>query len=125
MKANLRLFCCAVWLLLMCQWAFAQGAATGDLHVTVRDPKGGIVTNATVTARDQARAFERSTTANVEGEYRLLALPPGTYTVRVEAAGFAVVEAENQAVTVGQMRDLPINLSVAGTKETIDRKSVV
>ena len=119
MKANLRLFCCAVWLLLMCQWAFAQGAATGDLHVTVRDPKGGIVTNATVTARDQARAFERSTTANVEGEYRLLALPPGTYTVRVEAAGFAVVEAENQAVTVGQMRDLPINLSVAGTKETI------
>ena len=64
----------------------AQGAATGDLHVTVRDPKGGIVTNATVTARDQARAFERSTTANVEGEYRLLALPPGTYTVRVEAA---------------------------------------
>ncbi len=119
MKANLRLFCSAVCLLLACQWAFAQGAATGDLHVTVRDPKGGIVTNATVTARDQARAFERSTTTNVEGEYRLLALPPGTYTVRVEAAGFAVVEAENQAVTVGQMREFNINLSVAGTKETI------
>ena len=33
--------------------AFGQGGvATGDLHVTVKDPKGGVVTNATVTVRD-------------------------------------------------------------------------
>ena len=119
MKATLRLFCAAVLLPVMCQLAFAQGAATGDLHVIVKDQKGSVVPNATVTARDQARAFARSTNSSVEGEYRLLALPPGTYTVRVEAPGFASVEAENQAVTVGQMRGLPITLSVAGTKEMI------
>ncbi len=119
MKATLRLFCSAVLLVLMCQLAFAQGAATGDLHVFVKDQKGSVVPNATVTARDQARAFQRSMNTSVEGEYRLLALPPGTYTIRVEAPGFAPVEAENQAVTVGQMRGLPITLSVAGTKEMI------
>jgi hypothetical protein len=119
MKATLRLFCFAILPVLMCQLAFAQGAATGDLHVTVKDQKGSIVPNATVTVRDQARAFLRSTNTNVEGEYRLLALPPGTYTIRVEAPGFAAAEAENQAVTVGQMRGLPITLSVAGTKEII------
>src|SRR5882672_1185984 len=70
----------------------AQNAATSELHVTVKDPKGAVVTNATVAARDEGKAFERSTTANSDGEYHLIALPPGTYTVTVEAAGFAKAE---------------------------------
>ncbi|MBI1740061.1 MAG: TonB-dependent receptor [Acidobacteriales bacterium] len=119
MKATLRLFCFAVLFALVRQLAFAQGVATGELHVAVKDPKGGAVANATVTARDQARAFERSTNTNVDGEYRLLALPPGTYTVRVDAPGFAKVEARDQIVNIGQMRELPIALSVAGAQETI------
>ncbi len=119
MKATLRLFCFAVLFALVHQLAFAQGVATGDLYVVVTDPKGAAVTNATVSARDQARAFERSTNSNVDGEYRLLALPPGTYTVRVEASGFAKVEAKDQIVNIGQLRELPIALSIAGAQETI------
>ncbi|HEX9110731.1 MAG TPA: TonB-dependent receptor [Terriglobales bacterium] len=122
MKATLRLFCLVLsffFLLIVRQFAFAQGVATGDLHVDVKDPKGAAVTNATVIARDQARAFERSTSTNLDGEYRLLALPPGTYTVRVEAPGFAKAEARDLIVNIGQMRELPIALSVAGAQETI------
>jgi Carboxypeptidase regulatory-like domain/TonB dependent receptor len=119
MKTTLRLFCLAVLFALVHQLASAQGAATGDLHVTVKDPKGNAVANATVTVRDQARAFERSTNSNVDGEYRLVALPPGTYTVRVEAPGFAKVEARDQIVNIGQMRELPIALTIAGKEETI------
>ncbi len=119
MKAALRLFGCVVLFALVPQLAFAQSAATGDLHVTVKDPKGNFVANATVSARDQARAFERSTTSNVDGEYRLLALPPGNYTVRIEAPGFGAVQAKDQIVNIGQMRELPITLAVAGAQETI------
>lgn len=122
MKATLRVFCLVLsffFLLIVRQFAFAQGVATGDLHVAVKDPRGAAVNNATVTARDQARAFERSTNSNVDGEYRLLALPPGTYTVRVEAPGFAKAEARDLIVNIGQMRELPIALSVAGAQETI------
>jgi hypothetical protein len=99
--------------------AAAQGVATGDLHVTVRDPKGSVVTNATITTRDQAKAYERSTTLNVGGEYRFVALPPGTYTVTVEAAGFAKAEAQDVRITVGQMAELPVALQVAGTQTVI------
>jgi outer membrane receptor protein involved in Fe transport len=99
--------------------AFGQGAATGDLHVTVKDAKGGLVTNASVTARDEAEAFERAATANSDGEYRILALPPGPYTVVVQAPGFATLQANNVVVTVGQMADLPVALSVAAGKETV------
>jgi hypothetical protein len=113
----------AFLILLLPTLIFAQGAASGDLHVTVRDPKGSLVTNATVTVRDQARAFERSTTTNTDGEYRILALPPGKYTVRVEASGFAKTEATGVPITVGQMAELPVTLSVAGEQTVINVSS--
>jgi Carboxypeptidase regulatory-like domain len=97
----------------------AQNAATSELHVTVKDPHGAVVTNATVAARDEGKAFERSTTANSDGEYHLIALPPGTYTVSVEAAGFAKAEVKAVTVTVGQSAELPVALSVSGGQTSI------
>src|SRR5713226_482487 len=110
-------------MLLLTTFSFAQGVASGDLHVTVKDPKGNVVTNATVTAHEQAKGFERSTTANSEGEYRILALPPGAYTVAVESPGFAKIEISDVAITVGQMASLPIGLSIAGAKEVVNVSS--
>src|SRR5215469_6605028 len=109
----------ALLLALLCPvLALAQGASTGDLHVTVKDEKGSLVTNATVTAREQNKGFERATTLNNDGEYRLLSLPPGMYTVTVSAPGFGKYETADQQVTVGQMRDLPVTLQV-GSVQTI------
>ena len=109
----------ALSLALLCPiLTFGQGAATGDLHVTVKDEKGNLITNATVTAREQNKGFERATTLNNEGEYRLLSLPPGVYTVTVAAPGFAKFESHDQQVTVGQMRELPVNLAV-GSVQTV------
>src|SRR5215469_16834607 len=109
----------ALLLALLCPvFALAQGASTGDLHVTVKDEKGSLVTNATVTAREQNKGFERATTLNNDGEYRLLSLPPGMYTVTVSAPGFGKYETADQQVTVGQMRDLPVTLQV-GSVQTI------
>jgi len=115
-----------VALLLALVWtglAFGQGSASGDLHITVKDQKGAVVTNAVVTAREQAKAFERSTNLNTEGEYRLVSLPPGVYTVTVEAPGFARAEARNQTVTVGQMKDLPITLNISGESTVVNVSS--
>ena len=104
-------------MVLFTSFGFAQGSATGDLHVTVKDQKGNLVTNATVTVRDPAKAFERSTSTNTEGEYRILALPPGKYTVTITAQGFAKVEASDVIITVGRMAELPVTMSVAGAQE--------
>ena len=120
MKATLRLFCFAVMFLLVRQFAFAQGAATGDLHVTVKDPKGSIVTNATVTVRDVAKALERAGSSDGQGGYSVRQLAPGFYTVVVDAPGFAKAEASGVAITVGEMAELPVALSVAGGKEVVE-----
>jgi len=114
----------ALLLALFCtDLAFAQGSATGDLHITVKDEKGSLITNATVAAREQNKGFERATTLNTEGEYRLLSLPPGMYTVTVEAPGFAKFEAHNQQVTVGQMRDLPVTVSIGSVQTVVSVSS--
>ncbi len=98
---------------------FGQSAATGDLHVTVKDAKGSLITNATIAARDPEKGFERSTTVNTDGQYNVLALPPGTYTVTAGAPGFAKATITNVRITVGQLAELPVELAVAGTQETV------
>ncbi len=61
--------------------ALALGRAArppGDLHVTVKDAKGNLVTNATVTVRDVAKGVERTATGDGQGGYSAQLLPPGT-----------------------------------------------
>ena len=123
MKATLRLFCFAVIFLLVRQSAFSQGAATGDLHVSVKDPKGNAVTNATVTVRDVAKALERAGSSDGQGGYSVRQLAPGTYSVTVDASGFTKAEATGVAITVGGMAELPVTLTVAGGKEVIEVSS--
>src|SRR6266496_1850454 len=104
--------------------AFGQGVATGDLHVTVKDPGGNLIANATVTVRDEAKAVERPAAGNGRGEYSALALPPGSYSVSVTAQGFANATAHGVVITVGGMADLPINLGVAGGTDKVEGTAI-
>ena len=111
----------SVCLLLLSAFAFGQGgAATGDLHVTVKDPKGSVVTNATVTVRDVAKGLERTATSDGQGGYSAPLLPPGTYSVTVESAGFGKIENTGVSITVGGLVELPVNLSVSGGTEVVE-----
>ncbi len=106
--------------LFLSTFAFAQGASTGDLHVTVKDPKGSLVATATVTVRDVAKGLERAATGDGQGGYSVHLLPPGTYSVTVEASGFAKVDASGVNITVGGMAELPVTLNVATGQEVIE-----
>lgn len=103
--------------------AFGQGAATGDLHVSVKDPAGKMVTDATVTVIDQAKGVARSTAQNSDGEYRFVALVPGRYMVTVTAGGFSKAVYEDQTITVGQVADLPVTLQVSGGETVVNVSS--
>ena len=100
-----------------------QASATGDLHVSVKDPKGNAIANATVTARNAAKGLERAGSSDGQGGYSVRQLAPGTYTVSVNAPGFAKTEATGVAVTVGGMAELPVTLTVSGGKEIIEVSS--
>lgn len=74
-------------LLLAAFSAFAQSDNT-QISGFVKDQSGAVVANAKVTAKSEARNFERMATTNSEGYYVITQLPPGFYTVTVEAQGF-------------------------------------
>src|SRR6201988_1987737 len=110
--------------LLLSVMAHAQGGvATGDLHVTVKDPKGNLVTNATVSVQEVAKGLVRTATSDGQGGYSARLLPPGDYTVSVITPGFTKVDNTGVSITVGGLVELPVALSVAGGKEGVEDSS--
>jgi hypothetical protein len=120
---SLRIFFLAIFFLIARHPAFAQGAATGDLHVSVIDPKGSVVANATVIVRDEAKGLERAGASDGQGGYSVRQLAPGSYNVTMDAPGFGKAEATGVSVTVGGMAELPVTLNVAGSKEIVEVNS--
>jgi outer membrane receptor protein involved in Fe transport len=99
--------------------AFGQ-AQTGTLRGTVTDPNGQVVAGATVSAKNQSTGFTSPSTTNSDGQYVLSNLPPGKYTVTVEAtAGFSKKAVTDVNVPIGQVTDLPITVAIGAATETV------
>ena len=70
----------------------AQSASTGSLQGTVKDADGGALPGVTVTASSDALVAGKLTAVTDErGTYRFPSLPPGTYAIEAELAGFQTV----------------------------------
>jgi hypothetical protein len=78
---------------LLCVAATAQ-LPTASLEGTATDPQGGVVPGARVTIISQATGISREQKTGEDGHYLFTNRTPGSYTVRVESAGFAVKEFE-------------------------------
>ncbi|MGH9928897.1 MAG: TonB-dependent receptor [Pyrinomonadaceae bacterium] len=114
-------FCAlVVFILVFAVSAFAQSqATTGNIEGRVVDPNGAAVPGATVTATNQQTGFEKTATSDSEGNYRVILLPPGPYTVRTTGQGFSQTELRDVTVTVGSKTPLDLNLSVGGASGSV------
>ncbi len=111
-----------VTLLLVCGVFFAAAAQAqfkASIQGTVLDSKGGVVGGAKVTVTNQDTGVVRDTVASAEGFYRVSELPPGKYTVSVEAAGFKVSLSKDVVVEAEQPRGLDITLAVGNVQESV------
>jgi outer membrane receptor protein involved in Fe transport len=110
--------------LLLCVWmvlavaAFGAGSS-GTLHGVVSDTTGGILPNATITLTLQERGVSRVVYSDDEGAFVATVLPIGTYTVRVEAAGFKAFEREGVSLTASQNVRVDAQLEVGPVTESI------
>ncbi len=100
--------------------AAAQSASTGaQLSGAILDPKGAVVSGASVTLRSDATGLEQATASDSSGQYRFVLVPAGQYTLLVNASGFAKLTYTGITLTVGQAANLPINLQVATAREEL------
>ncbi|MBL8203838.1 MAG: TonB-dependent receptor [Blastocatellia bacterium] len=82
--------------------AFAQSASTATLSGRVVDPSGAVIVGAKVTASQKATGAARDTVTNSDGLYVLPSLPPGEYSVTIEATGFKKTIISSVILPVGQ-----------------------
>jgi hypothetical protein len=92
---------------------------TGRILGEIHDQSGASVSGATVTVSDVQRATTRTVTTDTTGNYIVPALPPGTYTIRVEAKGFKTVERPNVVLEVAKDADIDFSLQPGNVSETI------
>jgi hypothetical protein len=99
--------------------AFAQSATDGAIGGNVLDSSGAAVPNAKVTVKNNGTNAEETVMTDDTGYFRVGKLQPATYSVSVEAQGFAPFRAENVIVQVGSITDISARLNVASAGATI------
>jgi carboxypeptidase family protein len=96
--------------------AHAQVQA-GSIVGVIHDQQGAVLPGVGVTLTGPAPTQEF--VSEGDGRYRFLNLPPGTYTVTTNLAGFTSVRREGIVLTVGQTVEIPIQMRVAAVQETV------
>ncbi len=91
----------------------------GSIAGFVKDPSGASVPNAKVTVRNQS-GLERQATTNESGNYTVTNIPPGLYTVTVEAAGFKKFESRSNKLDPSSQLGLDASLAVGAATETVE-----
>jgi hypothetical protein len=97
----------------------ALGQATTSVRGTVTDPDGNAVVGANVVLANAESKTERTATTGGQGEYQFLLIPPGTYTLRVMAAGFRGYEQKGLALLVNTPATANVQLKVGATTEVV------
>jgi len=104
------LFLCAVP-------AFAQN--TASIQGTVLDPKSAPIANAKVTETEQATGVSHETFTSDLGFYRIGGLPPGLYTVTVEAPSFKQSVSKDILVQAEQPRGFDLTMEIGAVTQQV------
>jgi Carboxypeptidase regulatory-like domain len=101
--------------------AFAQtvSATTGAINGKVADESAGALPGVAITITSPAMQGDRTTVSGPDGSFRFPAIPPGTYQVTYELAGFATVAREGVVVGLGFTATLNVEMKVASLQGTV------
>ena len=118
MKISMRFITLSVFTLCLALFAIsamAQTVSTGSIAGTVVDQNQNVVPGATVRVTSPNLISPQSATTDNDGRYTILNLPPGRYTVTVEAAtkGFEKYEKPNVDVNLSRTSSVDVELKPA------------
>jgi hypothetical protein len=103
-------------LLALADTASAQNA---QIVGNIKDNSGGVMPGVTVTARNQETGLTRSAVTEPNGDYRLPALPPGTYSLAAEIVGFSTETRPDILLVIDQTATINMSLKPAALQETV------
>src|SRR6476469_1998618 len=119
MSRGKQMLAAAIAALVVCLWpaaAQAQSAIAG----TVKDTSGAVLPGVTVEAASDALIEKtRSAVTDGSGQYRIIDLRPGTYSVTFTLTGFTTVKRENVELSGTQTVTIPAEMRIGAIAETI------
>jgi len=102
------------------QVVWSQSVTTGTIAGIVRDPSGAVLPGVTVEATSPALIEKvRAAVTDQQGNYKIVDLRPGIYTVSFTLPGFAALKRETLEVTTGFTAVVNADMSVGSLQETV------
>src|SRR5579863_552130 len=95
-------------------------AVYGSVLGTVTDPTGAAVNGAKVSVTSQTKNVTTEATSNESGNYGVTHLTPDTYTIRISAQGFKVLEFKDILVQADAGARVDGQFQVGGSSETVE-----
>ena len=117
-RLRLAIFSLATAKLLLSPAGFAQTFNSG-LRGTVTDATGAALPNATLTLTDEATQQLRSAVSAADGTYVFNAVRPATYTLHIQAAGFAPTDRTHIALATQDFLTLDVPLTVGAETNVV------
>ena len=113
------------WLvsLLLVSTALAQ-SVTGSITGVVTDPSGALIVGANITAVNTGTSVATSAQTNASGAYTIRFLPVGTYTLTIEASGFAAHKVSPFALEINQTVKIDASLSIGATTTVVVQEEI-
>lgn len=117
-----RLLARAVFAALLATGAWGQ-SFTAALRGTVTDDSGAVIPGANIVVTEAARNVPHATVTDKEGRYFLTALPPGAYSMTVEASGFKKYSLQAFDLVVQQQATIDVKLDVGDLTSVVSVES--
>ena len=109
-----------VFACLVASGAAAQNAATGSIAGVVKDATGAVLPGVTIEAASPALIEKvRSVVSDAGGNYKILDLRPGTYSVTFSLPGFSTFRRDGIELTTGFTATVGAEMKVGSVEETV------
>src|ERR1700761_3405890 len=106
---------------LLCSAVPGQGqATTGQIIGQVTDPSGAAIPRATITATDEDKGVTFIGLSDAAGNYTVLSVPPGKYSVTASAVGFGEMKVNNETLVIDQHLLLNFHLKVGNVSSSVE-----
>ncbi len=99
---------------------FGQSGSTGTILGTVSDSSGAAVAGATIIVTNKATGVTQTVQTGDSGEYTAPSLPPGVYSVVVDAKGFGKQTTNNITLVVAQQSRVNSTLQPGTLDQTVE-----
>ncbi len=100
-------------------------SSSATISGTVTDETGAVIQDAKILLVNEATNAGQTTISGAAGNFRIINIPPGSYSIMVTKSGFSGVQQTHLTLLVNQTATLAFQLSIGKTQQTVSVSAAV